>query len=186
MMSIISQINDRLWFRRHRREVRQAAYDERALTSARRAAAPRAIIDLAEQTPPMPPGTLVKVKHHRDDYVWVVAEQVPSVSEVIDLRIVRQNFPHQVSYIAGILSLEVVGRVEFTIGQRISTGIDDGEVIRITDNEVLVHYDRITRPLRGGGRVAHENCRRWYPIHVLALETDQRLQDDADNKDDEL
>ncbi len=131
----------------------------------------------------MPPGTLVKVKHHRDGYVWVVAERVPSVGEVIDLRIVRQDFPHTVSYVAGVLSLEIVGHAEFTIGQKVQTGADEGEVVRITGDEILVRYEKITSQLRDGSSVARLNCQRWYPIHVLALETDPRLRFGASNKD---
>jgi len=182
-MGIIAQIGDRLGLRRYRMLRWEAVKNQRAQTREIRRAARQALVDLAEQAPPMPPGTLVKVKHHRDGYVWVVAEQVPSVGEVMDLRIVRHGFPHRVSYVAGVLSLEIVGKAEFTIGQKVQTGADEGEVIRITDDEILVRYEKITSQLRDGSSVARLNCQRWHPIHALALETDPRLRYGASNKD---
>lgn len=178
-MGIIAQIGDRLRLRRRRDLHWEAVKNQRAQIREVRQAARRAIIDLAERSPPMPPGTLVKVKHHRDNYVWIVAEQVPSVGDVMDFRIVRQDFPHPVSYVASILSLDMIGRAEFTVGQRVTIGIDEGEVERITATDILVRFDRVTTSLRGGGSVSRLDRRRWHPIWLLALENDDRLRGDG-------
>lgn len=175
-MGIFAQIGDRLGLRRRRNLHWEAVRNQRAQIRDARRAARQAIIDLAEQAPPMPPGTLVKVKNHRDGFVWIVAESVSSVGDVQDLRIVRQDFPNPVSYVASILSLDVVGHAEFTIGQNVHTGADSGTVERITETDVLIRYDRITSPLRGGGSVAYVDGQRWTPIWLLALENDARLR----------
>lgn len=175
-MSIIAQLGDRLGLRRRRNLHWEAVKNQRAQTRDRRRAARQAIIDLVEQAPPMPPGTLVKVKHHRDGFVWIVTEQVPSVGDAPDLRIVRQDFPNPVSYVAGILSLNVIGHAEFTVGQKVTVGINEGVVERVTDTDVLVRFDLITSPLRGGGSVAYVDRQRWVPIWQLALENDARLR----------
>lgn len=175
-MGIIAQIGDRLGLRRRRNLHWAAVKNQRAQTRDRRHAARQAIIDLAEQAPPMPPGTLVTVKYHRDGFVWIVAEQVPSVDGVPDLRIVRQDFPNPVSYVAGILSLNVIGHSEFAVGQKVRAGINEGVVERVTDSDVLVRFDLITSPLRGGGSVAYVDRQRWMPIWLLALENDARLR----------
>jgi len=178
-MNILTQIGDRLGIRRRRNLHWEAMKNQRALIRDRRRAARQAIIDLAEQAPPMPPGTLVKVKHHRDGVVWIVAEPVPSVGDVQDLRIVRQDFPNAVSYVASILSLDVVGHAEFTVGQKVRIGIDEGEVRRVTETDVLVRFERVTTALRGGGSVSYLDRQRWHPIWHLALENDDRLRGDG-------
>lgn len=178
-MSILAQIGSRLGLRRHRNLHWEAVRNQRAQIRDARRAARQAIVDLASQADPMPPGTLVKVKHHRDGFVWIVAEPVPSVGDVQDLRIVRQDFPNPVSYVASILSLDVVGHAEFTVGQKVRIGIDEGELRRVTDTDALVCFDLITSPLRGGGSISYVDRQRWHPIWHLALENDDRLRGDG-------
>ena len=178
-MGIIAQLGDRLGLRRRRNLQGEAVKNQRAQIREVRRAARQAIIDLAEQAPPMPPGTLVKVKHHRGGLVWIVAEPVPSVGDVQDLRIVRSDFPTPVSYVASVLSLDVVGHAEFTVGQKVTIGIDEGVVERVTATDVLVRFERVTTALRGGGSVSYLDRQRWHPIWLLALENDDRLRGDG-------
>lgn len=174
-MSILARIGDRLGFRRHRRLHWEAVRNQRATTREQRRAAHQAMI-AANAGQDLEPGTIVRVKDHRDGFVWVVTGRVPSVDERIEVRIVRADFPHYTSFVTGTGALEVIGAATFTVGQKVRTGADEGEIIELRNDEALVRYGRRSTALRGGGSIAHVNGKAWHSIWSLALENDPRLQ----------
>jgi hypothetical protein len=173
-MSILAQIGDRLGLRRHRKFHWQTVKSQRATTRERRRAAYQEMI--AEHLgPELPPGTIVRVSDHRDGHLWVVTGRVPSVDDRINVRVVRADFPHLTSFVTSTGSLDVIGAATFVMGQKVRTGMDEGEIIQLSNDEALVRYGRRSTSLKGGGSLSHVNTKAWHPIWSLALENDPRL-----------